>query len=275
MERYYAKKYASNSNTGNKESRLEQKRQRVELDLRDIVDDLGNRKPIDEFHHDIRDEARRAYLQMGPHRPVGHMFPKTKFNDKGQARGFVGSWFDQFDWLEYSVAKDVAYCFYCYLFEPQQNWFNSNDTFNRVGFRNWKNANDSFREHAQSIDGFHSNARKCALDLKNQRQSVEHVWTMTSVVEEEAYKARLTVMLDTARFLLLQALTFHGHDESKTSRNKENFLEMLEWYKKKDPKAALVTTENAPANNQMSCPTVEKYLVRAFAKETSELIKKK
>jgi hypothetical protein len=273
MERYYAKKDASNSNTVNKESRLEKKRPRTELDLRDIADDPGNRKPIDEFHHDIRDEARRAYLQIGPHRLAGHKFPKAKVNGKGQARGFVGSWFDQFDWLEYSVAKDAAYCFYCYLFNPQQIGFHSNDTFTRVGFRNWKNAKDSFKEHAQSIDGFHSNARKRALDFKNQRQSVEHMWTVTSTAEEEAYKARLTIMLGIARFLLLQALAFHGHDESKTSRNKGNFLEMLEWYRKKDPKAALVTGENAPGNNQMSCPIVQKDLVRACAEETSELIK--
>jgi hypothetical protein len=42
MERCYAKKDASNSNTGNKENRLKQKRPRIELDLRDIVDDPGN-----------------------------------------------------------------------------------------------------------------------------------------------------------------------------------------------------------------------------------------
>jgi hypothetical protein len=76
------------------------------------VKDLGNRKSIDEFHHDIRDEARRAYLQKGPYRPTDHKFPKTKFNGICQARGFVTSWFDQFDWLEYSVVKDVVYCFY-------------------------------------------------------------------------------------------------------------------------------------------------------------------
>ena len=175
--------------------------------MRDIVDDPGNRKAIDEFHHDIRDEARRAYLQKGPYRPAGHKFPKTKVNGKGQPRGFVGSWFDQFDWLEYSVAKDAAYCFYCYLFKPQQTGFHSNDTFTRVGFRNWKNAKDSFKEHAQSIDGFHNNARKRALDFINQRQSVEHVWTVTSAAEEEAYKARLTIMLGIARFLLSGLIT--------------------------------------------------------------------
>jgi hypothetical protein len=33
-------------------------------------------------------------------------------------------------------------------------------------FRNKKNAKASLKEHAQSIDGFHNNARKCAFDLK-------------------------------------------------------------------------------------------------------------
>ncbi|CAD6214306.1 unnamed protein product [Miscanthus lutarioriparius] len=207
MEKYYAKK----SSAETIESRVEQKRPRIELDMRDIVANPGDRKPIDDFHHDIRDEARRAYLQIGPYRPAGLKFPKTKKDGKGQSRGFVGSWFDQFNWLEYNVAKDAAYCFYYYLFKPQQA-------------------------------GFHT--------------------------EEEAYKARLTIMLGIARFLLLQALAFRGHDESKTSRNKGNFMEMLEWYKKKDPKAALVTGENAPGNNQMSSPMVQKDLARACVEET-------
>ena len=42
----------------------------------------------------------------------------------------------------------------------------------------------------------------------------------------------------------------------KTSRNKGNFMEMLEWYRKNDPKAAPVTGENASGNNQMSSPIV-------------------
>ena len=50
-------------------------------------------------------------------------------------------------------------------------------------------------------------------------------------------------------------------------------MEMLEWYRKKDPKAALVTNENAPRNNQMSSPMVQKDLARACVEETSELIK--
>ena len=48
---------------------------------------------------------------------------------------------------------------------------------------------------------------------------------------------------------------------------------MLDWYRKKDPKAALVIAENAPGNNQMSSPMVQKDLARAYVEETSELIK--
>ena len=74
MEKYYTKK----SSAETIENRVEQKRPRIELDMRDIDADLGDRNPIDDFHHDIRDEARRAYLQIGPYRPASHKFPKTK-----------------------------------------------------------------------------------------------------------------------------------------------------------------------------------------------------
>jgi len=268
MEQFFAKKDAS---TSTQESRVVQKRPRIELDMNDIVADPGLRKPIDEFHHDIRDDARRAYLQMSPYQPNCE-YERTA--GKTQTRGFVKSWFTQFDWLEYSPAKDAAYCFYCYLFKPPSaSNFDDNEAFTRVGFKNWKKGKASLLKHTQSIDGYHSAARKRANDFKNQRQSVEHVWAVTTAAEEEAYKARLTIMLGIARFLLLQALAFRGHDESKTSKNKGNFLEMLDWYRKKDPKAALVIAENAPGNNQMSCPTIQKDLVRACAEETSELIK--
>jgi hypothetical protein len=50
---------------------------------------------------------------------------------------------------------------------------------------------------------------------------------------------------------------------------------MLEWYRKKDPKVAMVTGENAPGNNKMSCLNVQKDLVRACTEETSEAIKAK
>jgi hypothetical protein len=44
--------------------------------------------------------------------------------------------------------------------------------------------------------------------------------------------------LRVVRFFLLQVLAFRGHDESSTSSNKGNFLELLQWYKDKDKNVA-------------------------------------
>jgi hypothetical protein len=122
------------------------------------------------------------------------------------------------------VNKDAAYCFYCFLFTPPRTNIFGNDAFTKVGFRNWKNGKKGFREHVQSIDGCHNIARKRAIDFKNQRQSVAHVWSAWSMEDEEKHKARITIILGIVRFLLLQALAFRGHDEAATSSNKGNFF---------------------------------------------------
>jgi hypothetical protein len=113
--------------------------------------------------------------------------------------------------------------FIAFLFKPPRTNNFGKDTFTKVGFKNSKKAKDVFKEHVQAIDGSHSYARKHALNFANQRQSVAHVWSSTSAAEEEAYKARLSIMLGIG-FLLLHAHAFRGHDESKTSSNKGNFL---------------------------------------------------
>ncbi len=90
MERYLTKN-ASSSGTGNtlstKGSGIEQKRARVELNMDDIVADLG--QLIEEFDPAIRDEAKRAFLSMGPFQPLGHSFP---WKEQGsQKREFIKS----------------------------------------------------------------------------------------------------------------------------------------------------------------------------------------
>jgi hypothetical protein len=87
----------------------------VDLNPEDIVADPGLRKPIEELDVNVRDAARREYLVIGPCQPVGHKFP-SKLIAK-QNRRFQEKWFKRYDWLEYSVAKDATFCFYCFLFK--------------------------------------------------------------------------------------------------------------------------------------------------------------
>jgi hypothetical protein len=96
---------------------------------------------------------------------------------------------------------------------------------------------------------------------------VSHVMNRGGKNTEEEYKGRLLFILGLVRFLLLQALAFHGHDESSTSSNKGNFLELLQWYKDKDKNVA-----NLLRTNQMTSPDIQKDICRACAEQTTKAI---
>ncbi|XP_042407253.1 zinc finger MYM-type protein 1-like [Zingiber officinale] len=67
-------------------------------------------------------------------------------------------------------------------------------------------------------------------------------------------------------------LPFRGHDESSTSSNRGNFLELLKWYSSECPEVVAVVGMNAPGNNQMIAPKIQKQLVNACAVETTNAI---
>ncbi|XP_039120125.1 zinc finger MYM-type protein 1-like [Dioscorea cayenensis subsp. rotundata] len=89
---------------------------------------------------------------------------------------------------------------------------------------------------------------------------------------EVAYRVRLTAVLDIVRFLLRQGLSFRGHDESSSSKNKGNFLELLYWYGARVDKIAKTLKANAPGNNQMTAPKIQKDLVHSCAEKVRSLI---
>ena len=143
----------------------------------DIAADPALRKPIDEFESAIRDEAKRAYLCMGPCQPIGHSFPRKE--QGSQMRSFIKTWFHKFDWLEYNVHKDTAYCFYCYLFKPPKTDEFGKDVFTNKGFNNWRKGLEAFKEHVGDIHSSHNYARRREI-LKIR----DKVWAMNIIKTE-------------------------------------------------------------------------------------------
>ena len=92
----------------------------MEFSQSDVVGDPGNRIPIEEYPPEIRDQVRRAYALRCPTQPHNLTFARKWQN--GQWRSFQQTWFDEFDWLEYSESKDAAYYLYCYLFFDPENY---------------------------------------------------------------------------------------------------------------------------------------------------------
>lgn len=234
-----------------------------------VIADPGCRIAIDRFHPDIRDEVKRAYLVKGPTQPRGHAFPKTT------RRCFRAAWFDDYDWLEYSVSKDAAYCFYCFLFrrEAEHEKF-GHVVFSKTGYDTWKNAaNRGFPDHCRAVNGCHNKARKCADDFRNQRTSVSRRFESNTIDAERRYEVRVTAALDIARFLIAQGHAFRGHDESATSLNKGNFLEMLDWYKKRNNEVRAAFDDYCPQNARMTSHHIQKDLTLSCAKEIIKVIK--
>ncbi|KAH7672367.1 Ribonuclease H-like protein [Dioscorea alata] len=213
------------------------------FNFNDIVSDPGLRKPIEDFDFGIRDQVRREYLTRGPCQPIGHNFPQ---NDYGkQKRNFQDAWFKQHPWLEYSITKDAAFYFWCYLFKPK---------------------------HIGVVNSMHNDARVKFQGFQSQRQSVSHLLAAHSHEMEVAYRIHLTAVLDVTRFLLKQGLPFRGNDESSNSLNKGNFLEFLEWYSLRNEDVWKTINQNAPGNNQLTSPKIQKELANACATEITRVI---
>ncbi|VFQ84396.1 unnamed protein product [Cuscuta campestris] len=84
-------------------------------------------------------------------------------------RNFRPAWFDEFPWLEYSIAKDAAYCFPCYLFKNISDV--GGDHFVGIGFRGW-NKKGRFRKHEGGPSSPHFISVQKAADLMNEKQGI-------------------------------------------------------------------------------------------------------
>uniref|UniRef100_A0ACD5ZNQ7 Uncharacterized protein n=1 Tax=Avena sativa TaxID=4498 RepID=A0ACD5ZNQ7_AVESA len=92
-----------------------------------------------------------------------------------------------------------------------------------------------------------------------------------TIKDQQQYKARLIIILGVVRFIMLQALAFRGHDETPSSKNKGNFLEMMSWYKKKDPNARALL-DSAGGNHLIIAHEIQLDLCKACAEETTRSI---
>jgi len=230
------------------------------------------RMPIERFHPNVQSDVRRAYLLGGPTQPIGHNFPRKRVGNDW--RQFLPKWFKEHDWLEYSVSKDAAFCFYCYLFRQEADHEKfGHVVFTKTGFNDFKHAYRGFSGHVGGVSSCHNKARLCAEDFKNQRASITHKIDANTKTAEMLYEVRLTAALDVASFLIAQGHAFRGNDESSTSLNKGNFLEMIDWYKNRNDDVRVAYDELCQNNARMTSPQIQQDITRSYAEEVTEVIK--
>ena len=131
----------------------------------------------------IRDRIRREYASKGPCQPHNHIFPKKYGKDN---RSFRDAWFKDNIWLKYSVSKDAAFCFLCFLFKSV---FTGDEALTTNGFgpfRNWKKAINKFRDYVGSSSSAHNKASTDFENFQNKKQSVAYIVKGTNLKSEQA-----------------------------------------------------------------------------------------
>lgn len=71
----------------------------------------------------------------GPVQPIINSYPKTLFGN--QKRSFSPNWFDEYNFLEYSVQNDRVYCYACRHFSTCTVYVDL--TLINIGLCDWKN----------------------------------------------------------------------------------------------------------------------------------------
>ncbi|XP_077216005.1 uncharacterized protein LOC143850666 [Tasmannia lanceolata] len=247
-----------------------------EVDTTSLERDPGLRHQMWEYPVNQRDEIRRAYLIAGTYQYQLSEYPLS--GAENHLRRFQSSWFKNFCWLEYSPSKDAVFCLPCYLFCKEPTGGPGLGAFTSEGFRNWKKVNDglncAFLGHVgKEHNSPHKIAEKACHDLLNQSQHIEKLIEKQTSQEIENNRLRLKTSIDTVRWLTFQACAFRGHDESLSSKNRGNFIEMIKILADYNEKVSGVVLENAPKNAKYTSPKIQKEILHIFSSKVRSAIR--
>ena len=117
-------------------------------DINRLPHDPGERLPIASYDINDQDAIRRTYVLKKPFKPINHEFPKRKIGNRYRSCSPV--WLYNYDWLEYSIKEDAAFCFFCYLFKNPNCKSKGIAAFTVEGWRNWNIGDKLLLKHMHS-----------------------------------------------------------------------------------------------------------------------------
>uniref|UniRef100_A0A671DTW7 Zinc finger MYM-type containing 1 n=1 Tax=Rhinolophus ferrumequinum TaxID=59479 RepID=A0A671DTW7_RHIFE len=143
---------------------------------------------------------------------------------KGKSQSIKKSWCSNFQQLENSVRKNVTFCYSCQLFY-QKNSRYGRESFAAQGIANWKKTLEKFRKHEKSK--MHLKSLQFWREYQFCDEAVNGNLSVHSKQTEENTKY-LKLIIENILFLGKQCLPLRENDQSISSVNKGNFLELLE-----------------------------------------------
>ncbi|KDO51959.1 hypothetical protein CISIN_1g039830mg, partial [Citrus sinensis] len=182
--------------------------------------------------------------------------------------------FLKFPWLEYSISKDKAFCFPCYIFHDKPS---KNEVFIVDGVQNWKYVGCEktchFAQHERGHGSSHNDAMLKWSNLKDPSKHIDKTMNAQSSQQILENRLRLKTSIVATKWLAKQACAFRGHDESVNSLNRGNFIELIKLLVTMNEEINKVVLENAPKNTQYIAPKIQKELLNIIANKVRHKIR--
>lgn len=162
----------------------------------------------------------KKFIDVGPFQPNNLNFPVT------DGRKFRPEWYRTYPWLEYSSLKDKAFCFVCRAtFQGITN--KADDAFIIKGVCKWKKAISIFHNHQKSKSHLNNSVKLALLKQAEQTGNIAEKLSSQYSKDVEENRLYLHAVCESLIFCGRQAIPLRGHDETDSSRNKGNFLELM------------------------------------------------
>ncbi|ESR44579.1 TTF-type domain-containing protein [Citrus sinensis] len=173
--------------------------------------------------------------------------------------------------------KNAAFCLPCYLFNTPSAHPKCN-AYTVKGFNVWRKVKDgkncAFLNHVgKDPNSTHKKVEKSCEDLMRQSQHLPQVFNRYSSQEIENNRLQLKTTVEAIRYLTFQGCSFRGHDESKKSLNRGNFLQLFKAFASNNEKIAEVILDKAPKYASYISPNIQKEILHVFSMKVKKAIR--
>lgn len=181
---------------------------------------------------------RNYLISLGPYQPKLTRFPENESIPKHKQTHFCANWYKEYPHIEYSIAKDAAFCFVCSLFPEGINRELADPAWIHLGVRQWhKMKSVGTKKQGKLAQHFSSTAHKSALgDYCHFITKSSHVDALLNksvraqaiqLEQERAFNTQAVHMLmDVARTLARQGLALRG-DKNDEDGNFYQIVQLL------------------------------------------------
>lgn len=174
-------------------------------------------KPFSSLNFD----EKKSIIELG--RPTPKL-PDLTTKSKNYVRTFKYEYYSTYKWLSGCKKTNKLYCWPCVIFSREENVWSKHGFNDLNNFHHLKSRHEAAKNHIQCLIDL-TKFGKIRIDTCLSEAFRKNIEKHNITVKNNRYI--LSSMIDSTCFLAQQELAFRGHDESDSSVNRGNYVELI------------------------------------------------